>query len=91
MNRLALLATCLTLVRAQESAADCFASGSIVGAVLGTFFATAITIGLIAYLLWWFHYKRHGKRLSLSIPASARLSRTGLTKNPKARKKIDSV
>jgi hypothetical protein len=58
-SRLTLVVTCLTLVpgpcRAQN---DCFTSSSIVGAVLGTFFSTAVALALLVFFLWWIYYRR---------------------------------
>ncbi|KAI9552138.1 hypothetical protein GHT06_022475 [Daphnia sinensis] len=58
-SRLTLVVTCLTLIpgpcRAQN---DCFTSSSIVGAVLGTFFSTAVALALLVFLLWWIYYRR---------------------------------
>lgn len=60
-SRFTLVVTCLTLVlpgpcRAQQN--DCFTSSSIVGAVLGTFFATAVALALLVFFIWWIYYRR---------------------------------
>lgn len=73
--------TWLTLAPAaaqqEEGAADCFASGSIVGAVLATFFATAAAVGLVAYLLTYLYQRRAGKSAPISTKASKAGRRRG--------------
>ena len=60
LYRLTLAVTWLTLAPdlswAQQS--DCFKSSSVVGAVLGTFFATAISLALLFFLIWWIYNRR---------------------------------
>lgn len=78
--RYLILMTCLTLVPAQQqppattttssaepinsSSVDCFTSSSVVGAVLGTFFATSIVLGSIFFILWWIYCRRRRSSLS---------------------------
>nr|CAH7750297.1 unnamed protein product [Callosobruchus chinensis] len=60
---LVLLVGCAGVVGAQEEASSCYGAGSITAAVILTFIATAVLLGLL--YLWWKKYKAKKEHLIL--------------------------